>query len=395
MKITSVDIFRLTSGKAAIAKSSWNPIAVRVNTSDGLSGYGEVGLAYGQASNAAYGIVQDFAELVIGMDPMKNEQIWEKLFRKTFWGQGGGTIIFAGISAIDVALWDIKGKALNVPCYQLLGGKTNEKLRAYASQIQFDWGSKASALIHPEQYADATRKAMADGYTCVKVDPIGFDVNGQWMTWKTTGILQRDLVKIAVERVQAIRDAGGPDLDIIIELHSLTDTNTAIQLGREFEALECFYYEEPVMPLNSVSMKEVARSVRIPIASGERIYTRWGYRPFLEDRSLQVIQPDLGNSGGLTEGKKICDMAHVYDAVVQLHVCGGPLATAAALQLEAVIPNFLIHEHLASALIPENIRLGKYNYQPKDGYFEIPDLPGIGQELSDEAIRTAITTVVK
>ncbi|MGA3128055.1 MAG: mandelate racemase/muconate lactonizing enzyme family protein [Candidatus Korobacteraceae bacterium] len=394
MKITSVDILRLTSGKAAIEKSSWNPTVVRINTSDGISGYGEIGLAYGQASNAAYGILQDFAKLVIGMDPMNNEQIWEKIFRKTFWGQGGGTVIFSGISALDIALWDIKGKALGVPCYQLLGGKTNEKLRAYASQIQFDWGPKASALVHPEQYGESARKAMADGYTCVKVDPIGFDMQGRWMTWNTTGILPRDLVKIAVKRLQAIRDAG-PDLDIIVELHSLTDTNAAIQFAREIEGLPCFYYEEPVMPLNSASMKEVARNVRIPIASGERIYTRWGYRPFFEDRSLKVIQPDLGNCGGLTEGKKICDMAHVYDAIVQVHVCGGPMATAAALQLEAVIPNFLIHEHLASALIPENIALCSYNYQPKDGYFSVPDRPGIGQELSEDAIAKAITTVVK
>jgi len=395
MKITSVDIFYLTTGKPSVENTPWNPTVVRINTDEGISGYGEIGLAYGQAGKAAYGMVQDFAELILGMDPMNNEEIWEKIFRMTFWGMGGGTVIFAGISAIDIALWDIKGKALGVPCYQLLGGKTNHKLRTYASQIQFDWGPKCAALVKPEQYAEAARKAMAEGYTCVKVDPVGFDLKGQWMGWSNYGILEYDHLKIAVDRVKAIREAGGPKLDIIIELHSLTDTNSAIQLGRELENLRCFYYEEPTLPLNSGSMKEIAKNVKIPIASGERIYSRWGYRPFFEERSLHVIQPDLGNCGGITEGKKICDMAHVYDIGVQLHICGGPIATAAALQLEAVIPNFLIHEHHAAALLPENIGLCKYDYQPKDGYFEIPDLPGIGQELTEEAMKKAITAVVK
>jgi len=395
MKITNVEIFYVTMGESCVKGTPWNPVVVRINTDEGISGYGEVGLVYGNAPKASLGMVQDFAALIIGMDPMNNEEIWNKLFRMTFWGMGGGTVIFAGISAIDIALWDIKGKVLGVPCYKLLGGKTNRKLRTYASQIQFDWAPKSKPMVQPSEYAEAAKKAMAEGYTCIKVDPVGFNLKGEWMAWSNYGILEFDHLKLAVDRVKAIRDAGGDKLDIIIELHSLTDTNTAIQLGRELEELRCFYYEEPVMPLNSRSMKEIANNVKIPIASGERIYSRWGYRPFFEERSLNVIQPDLGNCGGLTEGKKICDMGHVYDAAVQLHVCGGPLATAAALQLEAVIPNFLIHEHHQAALIPPNIEMCKYNYQPKGGYFEIPDLPGIGQELSDEAIKTAITTVIK
>lgn len=395
MKITSVDVIKTTTGKNCVESVPWYPTVVRINTDEGIYGYGEIGLAYGNAGYASVGMAQDFAKLIIGMDPMNNEEIWEKIFRKTFWGMGGGTLIFSAMSAIDIALWDIKGKALSVPVYQLLGGKTNTKLRTYASQLQFDWGKKSSNLSKPEQYAEATRKAMAEGYTCIKVDPVGFDLKGNWMGWSNYGLLEYDQLKVAVDRVGAMREAGGPKLDIIIELHALTDTNTAIQLGRELEQFRCFYYEEPVHPLNADSMKQIAQNVRIPIASGERIYSRWGYRPFFEDRSLHVIQPDLGNCGGLTEGKKICDMANVYDCAVQMHVCGGPLATAAALQLEAVIPNFLIHEHHAISLLEENIALCKYDYQPKDGYFEIPDLPGIGQELSEDALKKAEIVTVK
>jgi L-alanine-DL-glutamate epimerase-like enolase superfamily enzyme len=395
MKITSVDVIKSNGGASSVKGSHWNPVFCRINTDEGISGFGEAGVAYTCGTEAAFGMIKDFAELIIGMDPMNIEAIWYKLQRTTFWGMGGGTIIFSGISAIDIALWDIKGKKLGVPVYQLLGGKTNTKLRAYASQIQFDWGKECRPLSKPADYAEAAKKAMAEGYTCVKVDPVGFDEEGVWMSWSNYGLLENKQLKVAVDRIAAIREACGPDLDIIIELHSLTDTNTAIQLGRELEKYRCFYYEEPTQPLNSDLFKEISNNVKIPMASGERIYTRWGYRPFFEDRSLAIIQPDLCNTGGITEGKKICDMAHTYDIGVQLHICGGPITIAAALQLEAVIPNFVIHEHHQSALMDENIKLCKYDYQPVNGYYEVPELPGIGNELTDEAIANAEVYTVK
>ncbi|MEL7647255.1 MAG: mandelate racemase/muconate lactonizing enzyme family protein [Sedimentibacter sp.] len=388
MKITSVDIIKAPT-KDSTSGYKWNPVFVRINTDEGISGFGEVGLAYANASQAGFGMAVDFAKLIIGMDPMNNEEIWNKLHRTTFWGMGGGTVIFSGISAIDIALWDIKGKALGVPVYKLLGGKTNTKLRTYASQIQFGWSKESQSLVKPEEYAQAARDAIADGYNCIKVDPIGYDLEGIWMGWSNYGILENRQLQIAVDRVAAIREAGGPDLDIIIELHSLTDTNTAIQLGRELEKFRCFYYEEPTQPLNASLFKEIDREVKIPLATGERSYSRWGFRKFFEDRSISIIQPDLCNTGGITEGKKICDMAHVYDIGVQIHVCGGPISTAAALQLEAVIPNFVIHEHHQMALVKDNIDLCKYDYQPKNGYFEIPERPGIGQELTDETIKNS------
>jgi L-alanine-DL-glutamate epimerase-like enolase superfamily enzyme len=149
------------------------------------------------------------------------------------------------------------------------------------------------------------------------------------------------------------------------------------------------------MNLNSEQMKRVAEKVNIPLAAGERIYSRWGFRPFFEDGSLSIIQPDLGLCGGLTEGKKICDMAHVYDATAQMHVCGGPIATAAALQMEAAIPNFIIHELHRFALLEANTKTCKYNYLPKNGYYDVPDLPGLGQELTDETIRASYVVTVK
>ena len=345
-------------------------------------------------------MVKDFGQLIIGKDPLRSEAIREQLFRTTFWGMGGGTVINAGMSAIDIALWDIKGKYYNAPVYQLLGGKINEKLRAYASQIQFDWDLEDRNMVTPEQYAEAAKKAMAQGYTAVKVDPVGVTANGNWQRtkqdadWRLRGQLPQNVLKLVRARLQAIRDLS-PDLDIIIELHSFTDTSTAIQLANYIDDLNIMYYEEPVHPLNAVSMREIKENIRIPVASGERIYTRLGYRPFFENRSLSVIQPDVCLCGGISEAKKICDMADTYDVKVQIHVCGGPISQAAALHVETAIPNFLIHEQHSYG-IKQGLRdTCVYDYLPDDhGELTVPELPGIGQEITEETMaKTWVYTI--
>lgn len=397
MKITSVEVFL---GYA---------INVMVNTDEGISGFGEAGLSYGNSREAAFGQCQDFAKLVIGMDPMNTEEIWDHLHRHTFWGMGGGAVIMSGIAAIDTACWDIKGKALGVPVYQLLGGKTNKKLRAYASQIQFGWGSMNNnsvmglgLLYKPQEYYDVVKKAMDDGYDAVKIDPVFapaepidkqevFSKQGMQHRWS---MRQHDL-KLAVDRIAAARDAGGPDLDIIVEIHSLLDANTASELGKALEPYRIMYYEEPTQPLNPDLFRFIKERTSLPLATGERSYSRWGFRQFFEDRTLSIIQPDLCNTGGISETKKICDMAHVYDVGVQVHVCGGPIATAAALQVEAVIPNFCIHEHHVGALQKACVESCIYDYQPVNGMYEIPNKPGIGQELSEAEMKKAKKVVIE
>ncbi|MCI2106052.1 MAG: mandelate racemase/muconate lactonizing enzyme family protein [Intestinimonas sp.] len=399
MKITSVNIFQCTTGNPLL-----DPIFVRVNTDEGISGFGEVGFAYGKSKYGGIGQTRDLAKLMIGWDPMESEALWEMFKRNTFWGQGrdcGGIVFQGAVSALDIAIWDIKGKALGVPCYQLLGGKTNAKLRAYASQLQFDWDDVHRNIAKPEEYAAATEKAMKQGYTAIKVDPMCVKPDYVYARepkpdpdWRTRGSLSPNVLNTAYERVKAMRDVGGSDLDIIIELHAFSDTNTAIQLGTKLEPLGIYYMEEATDPTNAGCMREIREKVNIPIASGERITTRWGFREFLEQRALQVIQPDLCVAGGLTEVKKICDMANVYDAGVQIHVCGGPIATAATLQLEAVIPNFLIHELHEGALKEEIRALCKYDHMPENGFYEVPDLPGIGNELTEKAMKEAETITI-
>jgi len=382
MKITDVEIFDIK----ATYFNRWNPVIIRVNTDKGISGLGEVGMAFGVGHDAGLGMVKNLAEnFVIGTDPMQIEKTWENMFRKSFWALGGGPAVYGGMSAIDEALWDIKGKALGVPVYQLLGGKTNDKLRTYASQVHFGWPEPRPA-IRPEDYAEQAMNAVAQGYTAVKVDPLTYGEKGEINPWNLHNILPNETVKMVYNRMKAVRDAVGSDIDIILEVHGNLGTSVAIQIGRALEGLNCMYYEEPVNALDVAAMVKVSRNVKIPISAGERIYTRWGFRRYLEQQALDVIQPDLCLVGGISEGKKICDMANTYDVTVQCHVCGAPVTIACALQLEATIPNFIIHEHVPPALQKGNRELIKQDLQPVNGYFEIPESPGLGIELNDEVI---------
>lgn len=387
MKIVSVDVIQLKSGNAGASRGEWRPVILRVNTDEGISGFGEVGLAYGKGWRGGFGMVCDFAETIIGANPLNIEAIWNNIFRNTFWGMGGGTVVSAAMSGIDIALWDILGKSLNVPVYQLLGGKTNDRLRVYASQLQYGWGENISgvALRTPEEYAEVTKLAINDGYDAIKVDPIAI-ASENCHSWNRRGWLTHEVLSQVYDRVSAMRDIGGDDFDIIIELHANTDVTTAVQLGQKLKDLNIMYMEEPVHPLNPMLMQKIKDKVDVPLAAGERIYTRFGYRPYFENRTLDVIQPDICLCGGISEAKKICDMALAYEVNVQIHVCGSPISKAAALQVEAAIPNFIIHEHHQRALNPTSRASCIYDYQPVDGVYEIPDRPGIGQEPTEDAI---------
>lgn len=383
MKITSAEIYNLNLD---IGGFPWHPVILRLNTDQSISGLGEAGLAYASGHDAAAGMLKNLVEtFVIGADPFRTEWLWENMFRRSFWGQGGGPVVYGGISAIDTALWDIKGKALGIPVYQLLGGKTNDHLRTYASQIQSGWGPEPFLCKKPEDFAREACKAVADGYDAIKVDPCSNDEQGNRLT-NLRMLLAPPTVRLFHDRVAAIRDAVGPEVDIIIELHSGLAAPSAIQLGPIWKEFNCLFVEEPSNYLNVDVQKHITNSVTTPMAGGERLYTRWGYRQYLEKQALTVIQPDINLVGGLSEAKKICDYAHLYDVTVQCHVCGSPVATASALHLEAAIPNFQIHEHHTFALKAGNRTLCTPDYQPVKGRFAVPDAPGLGIELNSEAL---------
>lgn len=397
MKVTSVDVYALKHRGPA---GSMRGIGCRVFTDEGIYGDGEAGISYGVGAPAAFSMIQALAPLIIGQDPMRNEFLWEKMFKETFWGQAGGAIFYAGMSALDMALFDIKCKALNVPAYQLLGGKQRDKLRAYASQLQLGWVDDDAPgwrlAVTDEDYAREAQIAVEDGYDAIKVDFLSVSPEGRLRTpEESCGLLPKKTVRNVTDRIRATREAVGPDVDIIIENHSNTDALSSTLIGQAAEEYDIMYYEEVCTPLNPMVMKNVKNRVNIPIANGERVFTRWGYLQFLLDDSMHVLQPDICLCGGITEAKKICDLAHIFDATIQVHTCGSPLTLAAALQLEAAIPNFCIHEHHVINKVLWNRELGKYDIAAEKGYFAVPDRPGWGQEFSEYAVSHADKVTVK
>jgi galactonate dehydratase len=384
MKITQVDIY----DAKATWRRGWNPVIVRIRTDEGIDGVGEAGMAVGGGHNAYAGAVKDLAEMhLIGANPLNSEKIWETLLRKTWLAQGGGLVVFAAISGIDQALWDIRGKAAGLPVYQMLGGRTRDSMRCYASQIHFGWPSESGKpAVTPEALAESALKAVDEGFDAVKVDPITFDENGQRGTWDVTGRIRNDRLKLIYRRIEAIRKAVGSNVDIILETHAQPGLTAAIQIGRAMEGLDCMYFEESVNALSVDGMAKVGKSVKIPLATGEHVATRWGFRPYLEKQVLEVIQPDLGITGGITEGKKIADMAHAYDVQVQCHCVGSPVAVAAALHLETVIPNFIIHEYVGTTGAAQNRALFSPDIQVEKGQLKVPEGPGLGVVLDEKEI---------
>lgn len=404
MKVVAAEIFALSlklSEERYRKEGFWHPIILRLKTDEGITGIGEVGLAYGVGHLGGIGTLQNLVEtFVIGQNPLDREVIWNDMQRRSFWGGAAGPVINGAMSAVDIALWDIAGKALGQPIWRLLGGKVNSSLRAYASQTQFGWSDDGRVLKHlgqTEDYADAARIAVAQGYDAVKVDPIMLTETGDIESpHRLKGALDHKILNRAESRIAAIRDAVGPSVDIILELHSLTSLAGGQQLCQVCAPYNMFMVEEAVnynSARNAKTLKSRCPDVRM--AGGERIFTRWQYRSYLEDASLDMLQPDFCLVGGISEGRKIADMAHAYEVTVQGHVCGSPVSSAAALHIEASIPNFQIHEHHIISTNPEIRAICLQDYQPEKGQLVAPDLPGLGLELDEDYVKrhSQITTI--
>ncbi len=391
MKITKIQILRVNP-----TERGWGPLLCRVYTDSGIYGDGEAALNFGNATEACFGMMQDMAKLIIGMDPLRHEAVWQRLYDGCYWSRNGGPVVFAGISAFDIAMWDIKGKAYGAPLHELLGGRRRESLRAYASQLQFGWGESGKTPARSlEDYAKYAKVAVDQGYDCVKVNVFTYrEEGGSFGIDEQTGLLSPRYLNLLEARVRTIREAIGPEVDLILENHANTDALSAAQMVNQVKKYGIYYVEEPCTP-HAHLLAQVHRETGVPVASGERIYSRWQYKNCLEAGALQVIQPDLGTAGGITEVKKICDLATVYDAAVQLHVSGSPIVISASLQVECALSNFLIHEHNAGAVAPSVQEIGVYPCVPEHGRLTVPDRPGIGNEISDIAFRNStIATIV-
>lgn len=377
MKITNVKVYLISSGQL-------HPVIVKIETSEGISGIGEAAIAYGLGGTAAAGMIKDLAaRLLIGKDPHRIEALWSELYDHSFWAKGGGPIVFAGISAIEQALWDIKGKALGVPVYQLLGGQVRDRIRTYAN----GWYGEA---VTGAELARCAERPLKDGNTALKFYPLAMHDPLGTLRHPSRRALDREHAELAYQRVKELRNSVGPGVDLMLDLSGGLTTDETIRLCRRCEDLGIEFIEEPADPFDLGALKKISEKVDIPIALGERLYTRHGFRKVMETHAADTMQPDVGNTGGILETKKIAAMAEAYNLRVAPHNCASPVCTAATVQVAANIPNLSLLEVFPYwADHPGHVHFTDmaFEYQVKDGYLEVPQRPGLGIELIEDKVR--------
>ena len=341
---------------------------LKVTTDDGYVGWGEP-VVEGRADTVRTA-VEEMSDYLIGKDPGPIEDLWQVLYRGGFYR--GGPILTSAISGIEQALWDIKGKRFGVPVHELLGGPVRHKMRVYA------WigGDK------PSEVAEAALAQRQAGYTALKM-------NG---TSELDWIDSHAKVQEAVDRLASIRDAVGYDMGIAVDFHGRVHKAMAKILVKELEPFKPMFIEEPVLPENNEALLEIARHTSVPIATGERMFTRWDFKSALASGGVDIVQPDLSHAGGIWETRKIAAMAEAYDVAVAPHCPLGPIALAASLQLDFCTPNAFIQEQSLGIHYNQGSDLLDYLADPsvfayKDGYVERLAAPGLGIEVDEDKVR--------
>lgn len=343
---------------------------LEVETDAGITGWGEP-VIEGRAS-VVKTAVEDFSSYLIGKDPRNIEDHWQVMYRTGFYR--GGPEVMSAIAGIDQALWDIKGKYYNAPIYELLGGRCRDKLKVY-SWIGGD---------RPADVRKGAEELYASGCTAVKMNA----------TEEMHYIDSFQKVRQVCERVATIREALGDRMDIGVDFHGRVHKSMAKVLAKELEPYHLMFIEEPVLPQNNEALREIARYTSTPIATGERMFSRWEFKNLLMDGYVDIIQPDLSHAGGISECKKIAAMAEAFDVAVAPHCPLGPIALAACVQLDSCTPNAFIqeqslgiHYNKGGDLLDYLVDPGVFRFQ--DGYIQIPQGPGLGIEVDREKVLAA------
>ena len=337
---------------------------VEIITDKGVTGWGETTLEGRPKSTVA--AVEEIAEYLIGKDPLRIEHHWQHIYRSAFFRGGPGRM--TALSGIDQALWDIAGKFYGVPVYELLGGAVRDRIRVYAH-----WGIRG---LTDEGKASARERLdylQSKGYTGYK--------SGPGDTWRAHE--PPATIDAFVARAYLMRQWVGPDVELAFDFHGKMTPALAIEVCHELKGMRPLFVEEPVPQENVDALKHVSDHVPFPIATGERLLTRWGFREVLEKQAAALIQPDVSHVGGITELKKVANMAEVYYVHILPHCAIGPVALAASMQVDAVVPNFLMQEQVDQCL---GAGLLKEDWQVKDGHIDLPERPGLGFEIDRQAL---------
>lgn len=360
MKITQIELFTVPP--------RW--LFLRISTDEGLVGWGEP-VVEGHAATVA-AAVREMEPYLLGQNPDYIQDIWQMLYRARFYR--GGPVMMSAIAGVDQALWDIKGKRHGVPVYNLLGGPVRDKIRVY-SWIGGD---------RPAEVAAAALERKSAGFSAIKMNA----------TEEMHYVETYDRVEMVLRRVQAVREAAGPEFGVAVDFHGRVAKPMAKVLARELEPYRLLFIEEPVLPENNEALRDIAQATSTPIATGERMYSRWDFKPLLQAGYADIIQPDLSHAGGITEVYKIAAMAEAYDVAVATHCPLGPIALAACLQIDGVARNAFIqeqslgiHYNVGNDLLDYLVDPAVFAYE--DGYVRLPDGPGLGVEVNEAVVRAA------
>jgi galactonate dehydratase len=343
---------------------------LKIETDEGLAGWGEP-VVEGRADTVRTA-VGEFRDSLVGKDPLRIEDHWQVMYRTGFYR--GGPEAMSAISGIDQALWDIKGKYYGAPVYDLLGGACRDRLKVY----RWIGGDR------PSDIRAAALEARGQGYSAVKM-------NG---TEEMHYIDSFGKIQAVCDRVAAIRDALGMQLDVAVDFHGRVHKPMAKALARELDQYRLMFIEEPVLPQNNEALREIARYTATPIATGERMFSRWEFKSLLSDGYVDIIQPDLSHAGGISECRKIAAMAEAYDVAVAPHCPLGPIALGACVQLDACTPNAFIQEQSLGIHYNRGGDLLDYLADPdiyryRDGFIDIAARPGLGVEIDERAVAEA------
>lgn len=343
-------------------RTNW--VFCRVLTDEGTYGVGEGTLEYREQTLVT--AITELKRSLIGRDPHAIEAFWHDTYRDTYFR--GGPVLMSALSAVEMALWDIKGKTLGVPVWQLLGGQVRDRIPCYAN----GWFAPART---PDEFAAKAKETVANGFRGLKWDPFGT----AWLT------LERSALREAVRCVRAVTEAVGPDVDILIEGHGRFNVPTSIRVAHALEEFDICWFEEPLPPENLEGLAEVKRRVRVPIAAGERLYNRYQYREFLRLGCADFVQPDVSHAGGIAEMRHIAAMAESHHLPFCPHNPSGPVANAATLQLAACTPNFAFLETMTSD-VPWRSEIARECVRFEHGCMTIPSTPGLGVDIVPAAI---------
>ncbi|SYW05534.1 galactonate dehydratase [Oenococcus oeni] len=357
MKISDIKLYKV--------KPRW--IFIKLSTDEGIEGWGE--MISGTKTETVVSGAYEMGKKILGRNPFEIERIWQELHRSFF---RGGPINGTIISGLEMALWDIKGKAFGVPIYEFLGGAVRDKIRVY-SWIGGD---------RPSDVAEEAKKRFKLGFTAIKMNA----------TSELHYIDSYQKINSVIDRVQSIREVVGDDLEIGIDFHGRVHRPMAKVLGKALEAYHPMFLEEVVLPENWESFKDISQRISIPLATGERLYTRWQFKELFNQGAIDIVQPDVAMCGGILEARKIAAMAEAYDMAAAPHAPYGPVALAATLQLDACTPNVFIQEQSLGIHYNQGFDLldfvkNKEIFEYKNSYVQLPKGPGLGIDMDEDKIK--------